>query len=96
MIKQNYSGATAHEDQGLLCPSQCTRPWALRCMSRCPDQVVSLERDSQCLVRKLAWYSFINQLKGRKAEPTLSRPSIEPHICGVEARYATTRPLGFL
>ncbi|GFY32640.1 hypothetical protein TNCV_673951 [Trichonephila clavipes] len=23
--------------------------WALRCISRCPDQVVSLKRDSQCL-----------------------------------------------
>ncbi|GFU24493.1 hypothetical protein TNCV_2264521 [Trichonephila clavipes] len=23
--------------------------WALRCMSRCPDQVVSLKRDSHCL-----------------------------------------------
>ncbi|GFT23391.1 transposase [Trichonephila clavipes] len=23
--------------------------WALRCMSRCPDQVVSLKRDPQCL-----------------------------------------------
>ncbi|GFU39615.1 uncharacterized protein TNCV_1793451 [Trichonephila clavipes] len=24
--------------------------WALRCMSRCSDQVVSLKRDSQCLI----------------------------------------------
>ncbi|GFW08748.1 hypothetical protein TNCV_4299211 [Trichonephila clavipes] len=32
----------------------CAQPsirdhWALRCMSRCPDQVVSLKRDPQCL-----------------------------------------------
>ncbi|PRD30568.1 UNVERIFIED_CONTAM: hypothetical protein NCL1_26062 [Trichonephila clavipes] len=25
-VKLKLSGATAHEDQGLLCPSQCTRP----------------------------------------------------------------------
>ncbi|GFW25052.1 hypothetical protein TNCV_3155551 [Trichonephila clavipes] len=32
----------------------CDRPsirdhWTLRCMSRCPDQVVSVKRDLQCL-----------------------------------------------
>ncbi|GFU20707.1 hypothetical protein TNCV_3176451 [Trichonephila clavipes] len=40
----NASGTTFHEGQGLLCPTQYTRPWTLRCLSRCPDQVVSLKR----------------------------------------------------
>ncbi|GFW37980.1 hypothetical protein TNCV_4631811 [Trichonephila clavipes] len=68
--------------------------WALRCMSRCTDQVVNLKRTPpQCLVPKRAWYSFIDPLKGLKAEWTLPSPRIEPWTCGVEARYATTRPL---
>ncbi|GFW78627.1 uncharacterized protein TNCV_4260501 [Trichonephila clavipes] len=34
--------------------AHCAHPrkrdhWALRCMNRCPDQVVSLKRDPQCL-----------------------------------------------
>ncbi|GFU57146.1 hypothetical protein TNCV_1780081 [Trichonephila clavipes] len=34
----------------VYCAHPSTRDyWALRCMSRCPDQVVSLKRDSQCL-----------------------------------------------
>ncbi|GFY34629.1 hypothetical protein TNCV_1373201 [Trichonephila clavipes] len=36
----------------------------LRCMSRCPDQVVSLKRDPQCLSpHKQACYSFIDPLQ---------------------------------
>ncbi|GFW52587.1 hypothetical protein TNCV_405151 [Trichonephila clavipes] len=34
--------------------------WALRC----PDQVISLKRNQQCLVPKKARYSFIDLLKG--------------------------------
>ncbi|GFW15608.1 transposable element Tcb1 transposase [Trichonephila clavipes] len=32
--------------------------WALRCMSRCSDLVITLMRNLQCLVHKQAWYSF--------------------------------------
>ncbi|GFT18212.1 hypothetical protein TNCV_183641 [Trichonephila clavipes] len=50
----------------------CTHPsirdhWALRYMSRCPDQVVSLKRDPQCL-----------STQARLGESTLSSPRIEP------------------
>ncbi|GFT30456.1 hypothetical protein TNCV_2377441 [Trichonephila clavipes] len=35
---------------GAYCAHSSIRDhWALRCMSRCPEQVVSLKRDSQCL-----------------------------------------------
>ncbi|GFV70548.1 hypothetical protein TNCV_4957971 [Trichonephila clavipes] len=37
--------------------------WALRCMSRFLDQVVSLKRDPQCLSPKEAWYSFTDPLQ---------------------------------
>ncbi|GFX17036.1 hypothetical protein TNCV_4265621 [Trichonephila clavipes] len=33
-------GATTHEGQGLLCPSQYTPPWTLRCMSGCSGQKI--------------------------------------------------------
>ncbi|GFT41607.1 hypothetical protein TNCV_4183101 [Trichonephila clavipes] len=65
-------------------------------MSRCSDQVVSLKRNPQCLVPKQAWYSFFDPLKGWKVESTLPSPKRESRTCGVEARCATTRPLGLL
>ncbi|GFW17547.1 hypothetical protein TNCV_2651051 [Trichonephila clavipes] len=43
------SGSTVYEDQGLLCPANIRDHWVLRCMSSCPDQVVNLKRDPQCL-----------------------------------------------
>ncbi|GFW10888.1 hypothetical protein TNCV_4458631 [Trichonephila clavipes] len=51
---------------------------ALRCMSRCPDQVVSLKRGPQCLSPQ-ASLVFINQPTevGIKADSTLHRPGIE-------------------
>ncbi|GFX33774.1 hypothetical protein TNCV_3961831 [Trichonephila clavipes] len=76
-------------------PSQYTGPhWTLRSISRCPNQVVSLKRTPQSLIPKQAWYSFIDPLKGWKAESTLLSTGTEPRTYGVETRYATTRPLG--
>ncbi|GFU57354.1 hypothetical protein TNCV_3635391 [Trichonephila clavipes] len=43
--KDELSGTTAHYDQGLLCPILYTQPWALRRISRCSGQVVSLTRN---------------------------------------------------
>ncbi|GFU30696.1 hypothetical protein TNCV_1444221 [Trichonephila clavipes] len=57
-------GAIAHEGQSLLFPTQYTRSWAVRCMSRCCGQMVGRTRNPQCSVPKQAWYSFINPLKG--------------------------------
>ncbi|GFX96145.1 hypothetical protein TNCV_2290341 [Trichonephila clavipes] len=31
----SWCGTTSRDAQGLLCPTQYTRPWALRCKSRC-------------------------------------------------------------
>ncbi|GFT30334.1 hypothetical protein TNCV_2376361 [Trichonephila clavipes] len=36
----------------------------------------------QCLVPKRAWYSFIDPLKGRKAESTLLCPILKPRTWG--------------
>ncbi|GFU51183.1 urease subunit alpha [Trichonephila clavipes] len=69
---QPVNSSTAHDGQGLFCPSQFLRPFALRCLSRCSGQVVKLTRNSLCLVPKQAWCSVIDPLKGRKAESTLS------------------------
>ncbi|GFX99450.1 hypothetical protein TNCV_1080941 [Trichonephila clavipes] len=67
--------------------------WALRCMNRCPDLVVCLKRDLQCL-RPQASLVLIYRpnVAGMKAESTLPCPLIEPKTCGVEARYTTTGP----
>ncbi|GFU26010.1 hypothetical protein TNCV_5104961 [Trichonephila clavipes] len=43
-----FSVATAHDGQGLCVYPSFRDHWALWCMSRCPDQVVSLKRDPQC------------------------------------------------
>ncbi|GFX82620.1 hypothetical protein TNCV_1192951 [Trichonephila clavipes] len=43
----NLTQWTHDEGQGLLRPTQYTRPWALRCMSRCSGQVVCLTRNPQ-------------------------------------------------
>ncbi|GFW84111.1 cyclin-dependent kinase-like 1 [Trichonephila clavipes] len=45
---------TLMAQQPMRVRAYCAHPsirdyWALRCMSRCPDRVVSLKRDSQCL-----------------------------------------------
>ncbi|GFU29286.1 hypothetical protein TNCV_3334831 [Trichonephila clavipes] len=37
--------------------------WVLRYMRICPDQVVSLKRDSSVQVPKQAWYSFVDLLQ---------------------------------
>ncbi|GFX95542.1 hypothetical protein TNCV_4825571 [Trichonephila clavipes] len=52
MITQTSSNSVAQ--QPMRARAYCAHPsirdhWALRCMSRCLDQVVSLKRDPQCL-----------------------------------------------
>ncbi|GFX19550.1 hypothetical protein TNCV_2074591 [Trichonephila clavipes] len=68
----------------------------LRGMSKGLDQVFSLKQYSQGFkAPKQVWYSFIDPLQeGCKVELTFARRRIEPRTCGVEARCATTRPLG--
>ncbi|GFV28899.1 hypothetical protein TNCV_754421 [Trichonephila clavipes] len=36
--------------QGLLCPTQYTRPWTLKCMSRCSSQMDNLTGNPQGLM----------------------------------------------
>ncbi|GFV38398.1 hypothetical protein TNCV_4958411 [Trichonephila clavipes] len=66
--------------------------WALRCMNRCPDLVVCLKRDLQCL-RPQASLVLIYRpnVAGMKGRVDLAQPLIEPQTCGVEALYTTTR-----
>ncbi|GFV63132.1 hypothetical protein TNCV_3025611 [Trichonephila clavipes] len=66
-------------------------------MSRCPDQVVSLEARPPVFKspRNLTVLVYRPTGVGMKAELTLCSPEIEPGP-GVEARYATNRPLGFI
>ncbi|GFT88447.1 hypothetical protein TNCV_262481 [Trichonephila clavipes] len=67
--------------------------WTLRCMNRCPDLVVCLKRDLQCLRpgSKLST-PLSTQCSGdeRQSRP-LRSPLREPQTCGVEALYTTTR-----
>ncbi|GFX93407.1 hypothetical protein TNCV_152131 [Trichonephila clavipes] len=68
----------------------CTYPsirehWALRCMSRCPDQVVSLKQDRQCLSPQeslvLIYRPTAVEMKFRV---NLAQPGNRTRICGVE------------
>ncbi|GFU54310.1 hypothetical protein TNCV_576861 [Trichonephila clavipes] len=68
--------------------------WALRCMSTCPDQVVSLKRNPQCFSTQASLVLIHRPIEGMKGCVDLAQPELEPRTCGVEARYATTRPVG--
>ncbi|GFU73222.1 hypothetical protein TNCV_493471 [Trichonephila clavipes] len=67
--------------------------WALRCINRCPDLVVSLKRDLQCL-RPQASLVLIYRPneEGMKGRVDLAQLVNRTQSCGVEARYATIRP----
>ncbi|GFT37056.1 hypothetical protein TNCV_3135111 [Trichonephila clavipes] len=67
--------------------------WALRCINRCPDLVVCLKRNLQCL-RPQASLVLIYRpnAAGMKARVDLAQPVKRTQTCGVEARYTTTRP----
>ncbi|GFW99831.1 hypothetical protein TNCV_3420601 [Trichonephila clavipes] len=78
----------------------CTHPgirdhWALRCMSRCPDQVISLKRDTQCLSSQASLVlNYRPTVVGMKGRVDLAHPGNRTRTCGVETRYVTTRKLG--
>ncbi|GFW55560.1 hypothetical protein TNCV_119441 [Trichonephila clavipes] len=61
--------------------------WTLRCMNRCPNLVVCLKRDLQCLRPEA---SLVHIYRPNVAEMKGS-PLREPQTCGVEALYTTTR-----
>ncbi|GFU08808.1 hypothetical protein TNCV_991521 [Trichonephila clavipes] len=67
--------------------------WTLRCINRCPDLVVCLKRDLQCLRPEaslvLTYRPTTAMMKGRV---DLAQPINRTQTCGVEARYTTTRP----
>ncbi|GFX12268.1 hypothetical protein TNCV_63141 [Trichonephila clavipes] len=44
-INSNSVGQQPMRDRAYCAHSSIQDPWVLRCMSRCPDQVVSLKRD---------------------------------------------------
>ncbi|GFU39099.1 hypothetical protein TNCV_1849961 [Trichonephila clavipes] len=67
-------------------------------MNECPNQVVGLKRSPPVFSLN---QTFINPLKGGKAESTLlnqhlfvmlAHPEDRAQNCGVEARYTTTGP----
>ncbi|GFT13552.1 uncharacterized protein TNCV_3830331 [Trichonephila clavipes] len=62
-------------------------------MNRCPDLVVCLKRDLQCLWPQASLVLIYRpNVAGTKGTVDLPSPLIEPQICGVEALYTTTRP----
>ncbi|GFY20418.1 hypothetical protein TNCV_210501 [Trichonephila clavipes] len=65
--------------------------WMLRSMDRCPDSVVYLMRDLQCLRPQaslvLIYRPNAAEMKGRV---DLDQPVNITQTCGVEARYNTT------
>ncbi|GFV47866.1 uncharacterized protein TNCV_3414831 [Trichonephila clavipes] len=62
------------------CAHPSTRDlWALRCMSRCPDQVVSLKRDPQCLSPQASLLLIYRPTAlGMKGRVNLPSPGIQP------------------
>ncbi|GFU08016.1 hypothetical protein TNCV_1527571 [Trichonephila clavipes] len=62
--------------------------WALRCMSRCPSQVVSQKRKPVLNSQARLVLIYRPTAVGMKNESTLPSPGIEPvpgSSCGVEA-----------
>ncbi|GFV87761.1 hypothetical protein TNCV_780431 [Trichonephila clavipes] len=67
--------------------------WTLRCMNRCPDLVVCLKRDLQCLRPEASLVLIYRpNVAGMKGRVDLVQPVNRTQTCGVEARYTTTRP----
>ncbi|GFS77287.1 hypothetical protein TNCV_3758711 [Trichonephila clavipes] len=63
-------------------------------MDRCPEQVVSLKRDPQCLSPQASLVLIYRPTTaGMKGGVDLTQPGNRTRTYGVEARYATTRPL---
>ncbi|GFW35390.1 hypothetical protein TNCV_2611891 [Trichonephila clavipes] len=60
-------------------------------MNRCPDLVVCLKRDLQCLRPEASLVLMYRpNVAGMKGRVDLAQPIIEPQTCGVEAQYTTT------
>ncbi|GFW99328.1 hypothetical protein TNCV_3981521 [Trichonephila clavipes] len=67
--------------------------WTLRCMNRCPNLVVCLKRDLQCLrPQESLVLIYRPNAVGMKGRVDLAQPINRTHTCGVEARYTSTRP----
>ncbi|GFX60953.1 hypothetical protein TNCV_1897131 [Trichonephila clavipes] len=63
----------------------------LRCMNRCPDLVVCLKRDLQCLRPEASLVLIYRpNVAGMKGRVDLAQHLIEPQTCGVEALDTTT------
>ncbi|GFV30337.1 hypothetical protein TNCV_98121 [Trichonephila clavipes] len=58
------SNSVAQQRPRVYCAHPSIRDhWLLKCMRRCPDQVVSLKRDPSTYTPKQAWYSFIDPMQ---------------------------------
>ncbi|GFV19766.1 hypothetical protein TNCV_479921 [Trichonephila clavipes] len=61
--------------------------WALRSLSRCPDLVVCLKRDLQCLIPQGSFVLIYRpNAAGMKGRVDLAQPCNRTQTCGVEAR----------
>ncbi|GFY22011.1 hypothetical protein TNCV_3296551 [Trichonephila clavipes] len=92
-LKDSNSVAQQYMRARNYCTHHNTRDhWMLRCMNRCPDLVVCLKRDLQCL-RPEASLVLINRpnVAGMKGRVDLAQPVRKPQTCGVEALYTITR-----
>ncbi|GFW34209.1 hypothetical protein TNCV_384251 [Trichonephila clavipes] len=71
--------------------------WVIRCMSRSPDQVLSLRRDPQFLSPQASLVHIYRPTAvAMKGLVDLAQLQNRTRTCGVEAQYATTRPLGLV
>ncbi|GFY00431.1 hypothetical protein TNCV_1664701 [Trichonephila clavipes] len=50
--------------------------WALMCVGRCPDQVVNLMRDPQCLSPQASLVLIYRSIAGSEAKSTFPSPGI--------------------
>ncbi|GFU52090.1 hypothetical protein TNCV_3225121 [Trichonephila clavipes] len=67
--------------------------WALRSMNRCPNMLVSLKRDLQCLRPQASLILiYLPNVTGMKGRVDLSQPVNRTPDLWCEARYTTTRP----
>ncbi|GFU01024.1 hypothetical protein TNCV_1816441 [Trichonephila clavipes] len=68
------------ESRDLLWPSQCSCPWELRCMSRCPDQLNIAEKEPilpQLKRFKRKWKIFDRNFQNPRPRTVTSNGSTE-------------------
>ncbi|GFX53259.1 uncharacterized protein TNCV_362531 [Trichonephila clavipes] len=93
--RHRLSGATTHEDQGLLCQSQYTWPLGAEVHEQMPRSGGQSEARPQCLSPQASLVLIYRLTSvGMKGRVDLAQLGNRTQTCGEETRHASTRPPG--